>query len=187
MFQRYRSLRNTVAALLLAESLNARWKSMAHVQLSLRRKLVVSSVIHPLTAIMGCRNGGITSTPNAIRIAARICQEASEVYAAQISQQTQAWMATGNSEVGATLGIARLPRALEADRLVQESFHFARLTQGNISTMLSDLRHGKRTEIDFLNGYLIKLGDTYNIKMPANSAMYNLVRMRSDVPLDQIL
>ncbi|KAJ7446501.1 ketopantoate reductase-like protein [Mycena galericulata] len=186
MFQRYRSLRNTVAALLLAEPLNASWKSMAHVQLVLRRKLVVKSVIHPLTAIMGCRNGDLFSSPNAIRIAARICQEASNVYSAQIREETTAWLA-GEPEMGGLLGIARLPHALETESLTRECLRFSQISKGAVSEMLSALRHGRRTEIDYLNGYLIKLGKTYDVQMPANATMYNLVRMRSSVPLDQIL
>ncbi|KAJ7492473.1 ketopantoate reductase-like protein [Mycena latifolia] len=185
---RYRSLRNTVAALLLAEPLNARWKSMAAVQLALRRKVVVQSVIHPLTAIMGCRNGDVFSSPNAVRLATKICQEASDVYALQIREETQAWMGTSGTDMeGGVLGIARLPRALETDSLVRECLKTSQAWRGSISPMLSAVRHGRRTEIDYLNGYLVRLGKTYGVMMPVNAAMYSMIRMRASLPLDLIL
>ncbi|KAJ7706024.1 ketopantoate reductase PanE/ApbA C terminal-domain-containing protein [Mycena rosella] len=187
LFQHYRSLRNTVAALLLAEPLNARWKGMAHVQLALRRKLVVHSVIHPLTAIMGCRYGDVFSSPNALRIATRICEEASDVYTAQIREETKAWMDATNPEMGGVLGIARLPHALEAQSLVRECVRVSQTAQGAISPMLSALRNGRRTEIDYLNGYLLRLGKTYDVQMTANATVYNLLRMRAAVPIDLIL
>ncbi|KAJ7727824.1 ketopantoate reductase-like protein [Mycena maculata] len=186
-FERYQSLRNTVAALLLAEPLNAHWKSLATVQLALRRKLVVQSVIHPLTAIMGCRNGDVFSSENAVRIAARLCREASDVYGAQIREETKAWLAASDSDMGGLLGIARLPRALDAQSLTRECLRISQTSQGAVSNMLSALRAGKRTEIDYLNGYLVKLGKTYDVPMPANATIYNLVRMRSALPIDQIL
>ncbi|KAJ7161427.1 ketopantoate reductase-like protein [Mycena crocata] len=186
-FQRYRSLRNTVAALLLAEPLNARWMSLAHVQLALRRKLVVHSVIHPLTAILGCRNGDLFANGDAVRLAGRICREASEVYGAQIREETKAWMAASNSEMGGALGIAKLPAALQGENLLAECLRVSQNSKGSVSEMLSALRRGSRTEIDFLNGYLIKLGRMYGVSVPANATVYDMVKMRTAVPLDQIL
>ncbi|KAJ6621214.1 ketopantoate reductase-like protein [Mycena sp. CBHHK59/15] len=183
-FQRYRTLRNTVSALLLAEPLNARWKSMAHVQLALRRKLAVTSVIHPLSAILGCRNGDIFSIPPALRLAQRICQEASDVFGVQIREETKAWMVANGPEMRGALGAARLPRSLEQASLVSECMRVAEASKGAISNMLSAVRHGRRTEIDYLNGYLLKLGKSYGVPMPANATLYNLVRMRAAVPTD---
>ncbi|KAJ7103374.1 ketopantoate reductase-like protein [Mycena belliarum] len=188
LFQHYRSLRNTVAALLLAEPLNARWKSMAHVQLTLRRKVVVQSVIHPLTAIMGCRNGDVFSSPNALRIAARICEEASAIYAAQIGEETKAWIDASDTDMGdSVLGLGRLPRVLEPPNLVRECVKASETTKGAISPMLSALRYGRRTEIDYLNGYLLRLGKLYGVQTTANALLYNLLRMRASLPIDLIL
>ncbi|KAJ7631062.1 ketopantoate reductase-like protein [Roridomyces roridus] len=188
LFHRYRSLRNTVAALLLAEPLNARWKSMAHVQLALRRQVAVKSVIHPLTAIMGCRNGDVFSTPHAMRLAAKLCQETSDVYRAQIRDEAEAWLADNEGQSTSLLGLARLPRVLETESLTRECLNAAQSSPMTISTMLAAVRHGRRTEVDYLNGYLARLGKTYGVQMPTHAAMYNLVRMRSAVPqvLDKI-
>ncbi|KAJ7293728.1 ketopantoate reductase-like protein [Mycena rebaudengoi] len=183
-FLHYRSLRNTVAALLLAEPLNARWKSVAHVQLALRRKLVVHSVIQPLSAIMGCRTGDLFSASTGVRIASAMCQEASDVYAAQILEETKAYMATAESDLGGALGVARLPNALQQRSLVRECLHVAEASGDTFTTMLGAIRSGRSTEIDYLNGYLLRLGKAYNVDMPTHTTLYDLVRMRSEVPLD---
>ena len=62
-FDRFRSLRNTVAALLSLEPLQTSWKPIGQIELAMRRKLVVNSVINPLTALMNCRNGDLFDAP----------------------------------------------------------------------------------------------------------------------------
>lgn len=188
-FERYESLRNTVAALQLLQPLNASWNTMSEVQLAMRRKLVVNAVINPLTAVLGCRNGDIFTTKAAERIMQRVCQEASDVYAAQAQAETQAWLdslAAQGMDPG-KVGVGRLPRALSRQCLEAEVLRVARATKGNISSMLSDVRRGRKTEIDFLNGHLLNLGSTYRVEMPANATLLNLVKMRSAIPLDQML
>jgi 2-dehydropantoate 2-reductase len=44
------------------------------------------------------------------------------------------------------------------------------------SSMLQDLRAGKRTEIDAFNGAIVKLGQQYQIAIPTNVVMYNLIK-----------
>jgi 2-dehydropantoate 2-reductase len=188
-FERYKSLRSTVAALLLLESLNASWNPIAYMQTVMRRKVVVNAVINPLTALMGCRNGDIFSTRSSYRIMRRICLEASSVFKAQAEAETQTWLDTLVTQGidAEDVAIGRLPPELCAPMLEREVLRIARGTEGNISSMLSDIRRGRTTEIDFINGYLLNLGATYNIRMPANAMLLNLVKMRTAIPLDQML
>ncbi|MEZ2279338.1 MAG: ketopantoate reductase family protein [Microcoleus sp.] len=46
----------------------------------------------------------------------------------------------------------------------------------SIPSMLHDYRNGKKTEIDFLNGKLVKLGKLSQIKTPTNEAVCNFVK-----------
>ncbi len=39
-----------------------------------------------------------------------------------------------------------------------------------------DLRKGKRTEIDYLNGYVVELGRKFNIDVPVNETLFRLVK-----------
>ncbi len=39
-----------------------------------------------------------------------------------------------------------------------------------------DLRKGKRTEIDYLNGYIVQLGKKFGVDVPVNETLYRLVK-----------
>ncbi|KAF5385094.1 hypothetical protein D9615_001272 [Tricholomella constricta] len=188
-YKRYSSLRGTVAALLVMEPLNVSWVPMAHIQTAMRRKLVANAVINPLTALMGCRNGDIFTTTAAQRLMQRVCREASDAFAAQIKADSQAWMGTLAAQGVDTgsVSIERLPRSLTTAALEEEVLRVAQATKGNISSMLADVRRGRSTEVDFINGYLLKLGSTYRVEMPATATLLNLVKMRSAIPIDQML
>ncbi|KAJ2930504.1 hypothetical protein H1R20_g6582, partial [Candolleomyces eurysporus] len=175
-YERYQHLRSTVAALLLLEDLNVSWKPMTHLQLALRRKLVVNSIINPLTALMRCRNGDLLNAPTFDSVSEAVCQEASNVFAAQIHSEA--------SEYGDEADIRRLPSMLMAASLQHETQRIAKHTGSNKSSMLSDVEKGKGTEIDYINGYLIRLGSMYNVPTPVTSNLYNLVKMREALPLD---
>lgn len=50
------------------------------------------------------------------------------------------------------------------------------LTARHYSSTLQDLRAGKRTEIDALNGAIVELGKQHNIEVPANALVYNMIK-----------
>jgi 2-dehydropantoate 2-reductase len=50
------------------------------------------------------------------------------------------------------------------------------LTSANISSMLQDVLKKKRTEIDFLNGVIVREGQRYGISVPTNSLLTRLVK-----------
>lgn len=49
-------------------------------------------------------------------------------------------------------------------------------TAGHESSMLQDISAGKRTEIEALNGAILKLAKRYNLEVPYNRAVHNLIR-----------
>jgi len=63
----------------------------------------------------------------------------------------------------------------------------AELTKGNISSMLQDVRRGRETEIEFINGYLENLGREHRIETPAISMLRNLVELKYFMPLDLMI
>jgi 2-dehydropantoate 2-reductase len=51
-----------------------------------------------------------------------------------------------------------------------------RLTSANVSSMLQDVLKKKKTEIDFLNGVILREGQRYGIPVPTNSLLTRLVK-----------
>jgi 2-dehydropantoate 2-reductase len=49
-------------------------------------------------------------------------------------------------------------------------------TAGNISSMLQDVMRRKRTEIDFINGVIVRLGQELGIAVPVNTMLVELVK-----------
>lgn len=175
-YEKYKYLRSTVAALQLLEDLDVSWKPISYIQLAMRRKLVVNAVINPLTALLRCENGALLNE-NAHIIAEQICQEAANVFAAQIASEAK--------QYGDTEEHARLPPILMPTRLLQEVQRVLKLTKANTSSMLSDIEKGRDSEIDYINGYIMRVGEMLNVPTPTITALYHLIKMRSALPLDR--
>ena len=47
----------------------------------------------------------------------------------------------------------------------------------NKVSMLQDIEEGRKTEIDYINGFIVKKGEEYNIPTPINRAMVYLIKM----------
>lgn len=60
----------------------------------------------------------------------------------------------------------------------------------NLSSMQQDLRKGRRTEIEFLNGAVVRLGATYGLACPVNQALADIIRAmerRSGLPRSELI
>lgn len=111
-------------------------------------KVVLNSVINPLTAIFRVRNREISMQPLA-EVRHQIIRECIEV---------------GNAE-GVTF-----PKDLEKG-IGKEIISYA-----NYSSMCQDIMRGKRTEIDFLNGKIVELGARHHIPTPVNETLVHLIK-----------
>ena len=56
----------------------------------------------------------------------------------------------------------------------------ARTMGGQLSSTAQDLMRGKRSEIDHLNGYVLRRGEALGIATPANRVLHTLVRLLED-------
>lgn len=174
---RYLSLRNTIAALSSLQSLNAVWKPIYDIRMAMRRKVVVNSVINPLTALMDCRNGLIFKNNDGRQICHSVCWEASRAFHAQWLEELNEARASGQD-----VGKPEFPIDLSAESLENLCLQVASNTAHNYSSMLADVRLGRRTEIHVLNGYLIGLGKRYRIPMNTTKVLFNLIRLRAAIP-----
>ena len=114
-------------------------------------KLVVNAVINPLTAILNVKNKAIVEVEHLRELAGSIVREVVAVAKAK--------------------GIK-----MDYKKALNMVLEVARKTGENISSMLQDIRRGKRTEIDFINGAIVELAEKYKINTPINKCLYMLVK-----------
>nr|WP_289037256.1 2-dehydropantoate 2-reductase [uncultured Allobacillus sp.] len=89
------------------------------------KKLVINCVINPLTAIFECFNGEILENSYMKCLAAKLNEEACEAL------------------------------NLPSKEMWEKTIAICEKTARNKSSMFADIESGKRTEIDYLNGYLV--------------------------------
>jgi Ketopantoate reductase len=58
----------------------------------------------------------------------------------------------------------------------------ARLTASNRSSMLQDVRSGRPTEIDWINGEVVRRGARHGVPTPVNEALLQLVEVLENYP-----
>ena len=114
-------------------------------------KVLVNVGINALTALLGVRNGRLLNYESSRRLLAEAVKEAEAVAKAK----------------GIELNYAN---ALER---VEE---VARKTSENISSMLQDIRAKRRTEIDAINGAIVREAERIGIKARVNEVLTHLVK-----------
>ena len=113
-------------------------------------KLVASSAINPLTALLRVPNGVLLARPGARAMMAELAQETAAVARA----------------LGVKLPFPDVVAAVE---------QVARQTAANRSSMLQDVERGAQTEIDAICGAVARSGETLGVPVPLNRLMQRLV------------
>lgn len=111
-------------------------------------KAVINAAINPITAVCRVRNGEVVRNPYLWEVAKAISEEGREV-------------------------MAKMGYEFDA---VSEVRRVAEMTAENRSSMLQDLERGKRTEVEFINGAIVKKGEEFGIDCATNRTLLNLVR-----------
>lgn len=114
-------------------------------------KLVINAAINPLTALLRVPNGELMSRPAARELMSEAACEAAMVASRQ----------------GITLPYTDPVNAVE---------NVARNTAVNTSSMLQDVLRGTPTEIDAINGAIIRVGEALGVPTPVNRILWRLVR-----------
>lgn len=125
-------------------------------------KLVMNAIINPLTVIFNCRNGELFSRPLIAQLMDGLLSEISQVIRAL-------------PELHGDPGIQDW---FSVERLRSLVLNIADVTAQNMSSMLQDVRAGRPTEIDYINGYVVRRGEELKI---ACSQHEKLVAMVKDV------
>ncbi|EMC98048.1 hypothetical protein BAUCODRAFT_32053 [Baudoinia panamericana UAMH 10762] len=122
-------------------------------------KLAVNSVLNPLTAVLDARNGSLLYNLALTRTMRMLLAETSLVMRSLPELQN----------------IPNVNQRFSAERLEHLVVGVANRTQDNISSMLADVRAGRRTEIDYINGYIVRRGEELGIKCVVNYAIMQTV------------
>ncbi|VVB73092.1 Uncharacterised protein [uncultured archaeon] len=113
-------------------------------------KLFVNSVINPITALTRKENA-IVLLPELGSTVERIVAECAGVAAEE--------------------GIDTDPKSI-----LNAVYYVAEKTSKNTSSMLQDIQRGRMTEIDSINGYVMRRAEKHGIIAPVNTALHGLVK-----------
>jgi hypothetical protein len=69
------------------------------------------------------------------------------------------------------------PGFAEPQAALEGSFKIATQVTGAYSSTAQDMMRGKRTEIDSLNGYIVRRGAELGVPTPIHQALYTLVKL----------
>jgi len=116
-------------------------------------KLLVNVGINPVTAITNLKNGEILDYPEILKLSVDAVEEAMKVADA--------------------LGIR-----LETPDAVEHFKDVSKVTGENTSSMLSDVLNKRKTEIDNINGAIVREGARLGIETPMNALLTRLVGIK---------
>jgi 2-dehydropantoate 2-reductase len=114
-------------------------------------KALINAAINPLTAILRLRNGELLDYPETREIMRSAVEEAAAV------------AKTKGIQVKWPDPVAQTERVCQA-------------TASNYSSMLQDVLNHKRTEIDYINGAIVREGEAQGIPVPVNKTLTLLVK-----------
>ena len=115
------------------------------------RKAIVNAAINPLTAIHRVPNGELPAIPDAMEVAELVVNEAVEVAHAR-------------------------GHAFDADDLIESVVRTCESTATNVSSMRQDAEVGRQTEIDSINGAIVRLGHEAAIPTPQNEKLVRAIQ-----------
>lgn len=126
----------------------AKWNPM--INNALWHKLAINCVINPLTALHQCKNGQLAQTQYHTKIQ-------------KISTEVVDVMKANGIEV-------------DASSLLETIYHVIQATAENYSSMHQDIHNRRRSEIDFITGYLLSSAEKKHIEVPVNTALYQSIK-----------
>ena len=113
-------------------------------------KAIVNSSINPLTTIFQCSNNYLLKNPILEKIVEKICEESTNI---------------ANSE----------NLNLSYNEMIKKTKEVINETSENKSSMLQSFLQGKKTEINSINGMLLKIARKNNVESMLNEVLVNVV------------
>lgn len=123
-------------------------------------RLVVSSVIGPISVVHDCSNSELLMSYNAKMAMKAVLEEISLIIRSLPELQSLA-------NVDSDFDTTKLQKIVKSSLIKTASSH---------SRMLQDVNAGRRTDIDYLNGYLLTRAVELGIDCPINEMLVNVVK-----------
>ncbi|KAH6619110.1 ketopantoate reductase PanE/ApbA C terminal-domain-containing protein [Chaetomium sp. MPI-SDFR-AT-0129] len=131
-----------VAQLMDAKLLNTEVLQPADIRQARLKKLVINAVINPMTALFECKNGDVFINPDRRFLRDELLKEAGPI--------VRALDAAGAKDDGSPASTEITDQDL-LDAVTKVAYN----TADNVSSMRQDVLAKRRTEIDYINGYLV--------------------------------
>ena len=123
-------------------------------------KLVVNSVMNPLTALLDIPNGQLLHNRPLSTLSRDLIAEASTIICALPGLKD-------------TPGIHK---RFSPEKLLERVKNVTELTAGNSSSMREDVRNKKGTEIEYINGWLVRQAEALGMKCDVNKSLVQLIK-----------
>jgi 2-dehydropantoate 2-reductase len=123
-------------------------------------KLAVNCIINPLTVMLDARNGSVLYNYHLTRVMRLLLSEIALVIHSLPELQN----------------VPNVQRRFDTGRLESIVVGVANRTRDNISSMLADVRNDNETEIDYINGWIVKKGEELGIKCFMNYMITLMVK-----------
>ncbi len=117
-------------------------------------KVLVNIGINPLTALARVKNGALLEFKAGTNILERAIEEGIKVAKAE--------------------GVN-----IRKD-IISHAKNIAEKTRDNKSSMLQDIEQGRKTEIEYLSGAIVKRAEKHNISVPTNETLNNLILLAEE-------
>jgi 2-dehydropantoate 2-reductase len=128
-------------------------------------KLAVNCIINPLSVLLDARNGSILYNYALTRTMRLLLAEISLVFRSLPELQF----------------IPNVASRFDPGRLETLVVSVAQKTKDNVSSMLADVRAGRATEIDYINGWVVRRGEELGVRCTLNYAVSQLVKGKAQM------
>ncbi|KAF2131882.1 hypothetical protein P153DRAFT_364361 [Dothidotthia symphoricarpi CBS 119687] len=128
-------------------------------------KLAVNCIVNPLTVLLDARNGAILYNYALTRCMRLLLAEISLVIRSLPDLHY----------------IPNVEHRFDPGRLETIVVGVAQKTSGNVSSMLADVRAGRQTEVDYINGWIVSKGEELGVRCLMNYMLLNLVKGKKNM------
>lgn len=135
--------------------LQAKKLAWQDIRVKMLKKLVINACINPVASVLMCQNKGIihNGNPGGIAMMRSVCQEAYDVIKEDLPGET-------------------------VDSLMDNVLATTHTAGENTCSTLQDIQNRRLTEIDYINGYIVKLGNEKGIDTNTNQALVHLIHAK---------